>query len=199
MERAVTKIAMIAATALLALVGASASTPSAATEPTTEMSGQQTAAAACLSFNEYRPGQVTQVAGDGLGDWIVWVRDKDNDLWLCNASSQGNVFANSLIRGDMLHGKGEQMFALMSVAHTLSGNPGQENAERLCTMGGHRVGATQIVATVEDGTGDYVVWLKGSDQSYWLCNASAKAELYVFEHVASALNSAPIDPNFRGA
>ncbi len=194
-----TKIALIAATALLALVGASASTPSAATEPTTEAAARQAAADACLAFNEYRPGQVTQVAGDGLGDWIVWVRDKDNDLWLCNASSEGNVFANSMIRGDLLHGKGEQALALMSVAHTPSRNAGAEAAERLCAAGGRKVGATAIVRTVEDGTGDYIVWLKANDESYWLCNASAKAELYVFQHVGSALNTLPIDPANRSA
>jgi hypothetical protein len=199
MERAVTKIGMMAATAFMVSVGAFASTPSAATEPTTELSGRQAASEACLSFNQYGPGQVVQAAGDGLGDWIVWVRDKDNDLWLCNASSDGNVFANALVRGDLLNGRGGQAVALTPVTNARSIAAGAETAARLCAAAGRKVEATKVVATVEDGTGDYIVWLAASDQSYWLCNASADAKLYVFERVLSPLNTSPIDPANRSA
>jgi hypothetical protein len=197
MERAVTKIGTIAA-ALLLSVGAFASMPAAASEPTTEAPAWQTAATACFSFNEYGPVEVVQAVEDGLGDWIVWVRDKDNDLWLCNVSSEGNIYANSLIRGDLLAGRGEEAIALTQVAHT-SRIAAADKAERVCAAAGRRFEATDIVATVEDGVGDYVVWLKASDGSYWLCNASAKAELYVFERVHAPLNTPPVDPNFRSA
>ena len=40
-----------------------------------------------------------------------------------------------------------------------------------------------IVATVEDGMGDYLVWLKNANEELWLCNASGDAKLYSFEPV----------------
>ena len=192
-----TKIAVFAAAALL--VGAFASSPSVATEPTTNPAGRQVAAEACLAFSEYGPAQVAQAAEDGLGDWLVWVRDKDNDLWLCNASSEGNVYANTLLRGDLLAGRGPQVVALQPVAHTPPRLAAAETAERLCAAAGRKVDATKVVTTVEDGTGDYVVWLAASDQSYWICNASADAKLYVFDHVLSPLNKGHVDPANRSA
>ena len=125
--------------------------------------------------------QAVKAVDDGLGDWIVWLRDKDNDLWMCNASAEGNVYANTLIKGDRLAGRGEEAIALMPVAYTPSALPAAEKAERVCAAAGRKVDATRLVTTVEDGVGDYIVWLQGSDHSYWLCNASADAKLYVFE------------------
>jgi hypothetical protein len=193
----VTKIGVIAAAALL--VGAFASAPSAASEQPAAPDGRDVAAQACLSINEYGPAEVTSTVEDGLGDWIVWVRDKDGDLWLCNASSQGNVFANAMTRGDLLAGRGQQALALMPVTRASSVAATSETAERLCAAAGRKVDATRVVTSVEDGTGDYVVWLAASDGSYWLCNASADAKLYIFEHVDNPLNQTPIDPANRSA
>jgi len=193
----VTKIGVIAATVLL--VGAFASAPSVALEQTATPGGKEAAAQACITFNEYGPAQAASTVEDGLGDWIVWVRDKDNDLWLCNASSEGNVFANVMTRGDLLAGRGQQALALMPVTRARSIAATSETAERLCAAAGRKVGATRVAATVADGTGDYVVWLAASDQSYWLCNASTDAKLYIFEHVDNPLNPPPIDPANRAA
>lgn len=192
------KLSLIAATALLASVGAFASTPSSA-EPTTGISGRDAATSVCISFNKYGPVQAEAAVEDGLGDWIVWVRDKDKDLWMCNASAEGNVYANILIRGDLLEGAGAQAIALLPVAHTAPGNADAEKAERLCAAAGRKVDATRIVATVGDGVGDYVVWLQGGDQSYWLCNASSDAELFAFEPIHSPLNAGATGPTFRAA
>ena len=193
------KLSLIAATALLASVGAFASTPSTAAETTIGISGRDAAISVCLSFNEYGPVQAEAAAEDGLGDWIVWVRDKDKDLWMCNASAEGNVYANTLIRGDLLKGAGERAIALLPVAHTASGNAQAEKAERLCAAAGRKVDAARVVMTVDDGVGDHIVWLQGSDQSYWLCNASSDAELFVFERVHSPLNAGAAGPAFRAA
>src|SRR5262245_50276536 len=77
------------------------------------MSAEQVAIAVCSSVNQYAPVQAVKAVRDGIGDWIVWVRDKDDDLWLCNASAEGNVYMNSLIKGDRLAGHGEEAIALM--------------------------------------------------------------------------------------
>ena len=164
MERAVTKIATIAAAALLVSLGGFAPTPSAAADATTEAASRQ-AAEACVAFNEYAPATVEQIAEDGLGDWIVWVRDKDSDLWLCNASSDGNVFANVSIRGDLLAGRGQQAMMLTQVSQASARVDEAKMSERLCAAAGRQVDATKIVATAEDGVGDYIVWLAAEDQS----------------------------------
>ena len=193
------KISLVAATALLVSCGAFAAVPSAAAQPAYGISPEQAATSVCLSVNEYGPVQATQAVQDGLGDWIVWLRDKDNDLWLCNASAEGNVYANTLIKGDRLAGRGEEAIALMPVAYTPSALPAAEKAERVCAAAGRKVDATRLVTTVEDGTGDYIVWLQGSDHSYWLCNASADAKLYVFQPIRSPINGSTAIAGFRAA
>ena len=35
-----------------------------------------------------------------MGDWLVWVEDKDGDLWMCNANAEGDVYANVFLEGD---------------------------------------------------------------------------------------------------
>ena len=193
------KIRLIAATALLASAGAFASISSAAAEATHAMSPQEAAMAVCASVNEYAPVQPVKAVEDGLGDWIVWVRDKDSDLWICNASAEGNVYANTLIKGDLLAGRGEEAIALMPVAFTPTALPEADKADRVCAAAGRKVGATRIVMTVEDGLGDYVVWLQGADHSYWLCNASADAKLYVFQPIRSPINGSTAIAGFRAA
>jgi hypothetical protein len=48
----------------------------------------------------------------------------------------------------------------------------------------------EIVATVDDAMGDYLVWLKNGEDSYWMCNASSDAKLYTFEAVQYPLDQA---------
>ena len=198
METAVSKV-LIAATALFGSVVAFASTPSAAVEAAHGMTEQQAVSAVCASVNGYGPVQVVQSVEDGLGDWIVWVRDKDNDLWICNASAEGNVYANTLIRGDRLQGRGEEAIALLPVAFAPPRLPAAEKAERVCAAAGRKVDATRIVMSVEDGVGDYIVWLQSSDRTYWLCDASAKAELFVFQPIRSPINGSTAVAGFRAA
>jgi hypothetical protein len=61
-------------------------------------------------------------------------------------------------------------------------------AEQLCASVGAMMEDMRIVATAPDGMGDYVVWLQTGDESYWVCNASADAKLYVFEPVKYPVN-----------
>ncbi len=155
-------------------------------------SGMATAAAACQSVNQHAPVEPVGTVADGLGDWLVWTKDKSGDLWLCNASSDGAVYANTMMEGDLLSGDG---VALVSVQPaSTSGrrfarvNPA-ETAAALCTTVGSYIEDMHAVATVEDGLGDYLVWLQNADEEYWLCNASADAKLYDFEPVDMPLNN----------
>jgi hypothetical protein len=190
------RLSLTAATALFLSMGAFASAPSFA-ESKVGISASDAATSVCVTVNKYGPAQVVKTTEDGLGDWIVWVRDKDSDLWLCNASAEGNVYVNKLIHGDLLTGAGARSMALLPVSQTTSGSAPAQNAERLCAAAGRHVDASRIVATVADGVGDHVVWLQGGDHSYWLCNASADAKLFVFERVHSPLNTGAAGPDFR--
>ena len=190
------RLTTIAAAAFVT-AGALSSAPSIAAELHAGISGRDAAASECLSFNKYGPAELVATAEDGLGDWIVWVRDKDEDLWMCNASADGNVYVNKLIRGDLLHGAGERVIALQPVAQTAS--DASDKAEQVCAAAGRKVDATRILANVFDGVGDRIVWLQGNDHSYWVCNASDEAKLYVFERVRAPINAGAAGPDFRAA
>ena len=53
-----------------------------------------------------------------------------------------------------------------------------------------------VIATVEDGLGDYLVWLENGQSELWMCNASADAELYAFEPVDYPINDATSEEQF---
>ena len=171
---------LIAAVALCTL----AAPPASASEDW-QPAGRDTAIAACIDFNGYKPAKLDAAAEDGLGDWIVWVKDKDDDLWLCNANGEGEVYANVLLNGDLLSGDGASMFT-DDVSHA---GPATK-AEKLCAAVGSYMEDLEIVATVDDGLGDYLVWLKNGSDAYWMCNASADAKLYSFEAVEYPLDQA---------
>lgn len=194
------KLGLTAAGALILSLVAASSTPSLAAEARIGISASAAATSVCLTVNKFAPAQAVKTVEDGLGDFIVWVRDKDADLWLCNASAEGNVYVNKQIRGDLLAGAGERAISIQPVAHTSSGaGAATDNATRLCEAAGRHVGARRVVATLDDGVGDRIVWLQGGDDSYWLCNASADAKLFVFERVHSPLNAGAAGPDFRAS
>jgi hypothetical protein len=148
--------------------------------------GHDSAVAACIDFNQYKPANLVDATEDGLGDWIVWVKDKDGDLWLCNANAAGDVYANVLLNGDLLDGEGT---SLVKTDGDNGRRPGPaESAERLCSAVGSYMEDLEIVATVDDALGDYLVWLKNSDDAYWMCNASSDDKLYSFESVQYPLD-----------
>jgi hypothetical protein len=143
--------------------------------------GRDTAIAACIDLNGYKPATLVEAVEDGLGDWIVWVEDTDGDLWLCNANGEGSVYANVYLEGDLLKGEGADFVSYEDDSGQHPGPAGR--AEELCSAVGALVDELEIVATVDDALGDYLVWLQNADGAYWMCNASSEAELYTFEPV----------------
>ena len=144
---------------------------------------------ACSNFNEYGPVEVMAAVDDGMGDTLVWLTDADEDLWACNASGEGDIFANVMVDDDLLEGEGPAMVQLVS------GNPSRHpelQAGRLCLAVAEEQNV-EIVASVEDGLGDYMVWLEvDGGESYIMCNASSDGALYAFETVAMPLNDGPV-------
>jgi hypothetical protein len=154
--------------------------------------GMDTAARACTALNEYAPTQLVGAVEDGLGDWLVWIEDKDGDLWMCNANSKGAVYANVLMEGDLLKGTGAELIGDQPVSdrNRTRGFDPAATAETLCSTIGNYFEEMQVVATVEDGLGDYLVWLQNANEALWMCNASGAAELYSFEPIDIPLNDA---------
>lgn len=151
--------------------------------------GVEKADEACTELNEYGPVETVKTVEDGLGDYLIWVKDKDGDLWMCNANAEGAVFTNVLMEGDLLKGDGA---AFLGVERASNGSiPGYEPyvvAEALCASVGSYIEEMEVVVTVEDGMGDYLVWLKNANDELWVCNASAGAKLYGFEPVDVPVN-----------
>lgn len=145
--------------------------------------GQQTAIQACTALNEYGPAKVVTAVNDGMGDYLIWLEDVDTDLWACNANADGDVYANLLVGDDLLEGAGADMLHLVSDAP--SRHPDVQ-AERLCT--GAAGEDYEVVATVDDGLGDYLVWLTADNETFIMCNASSDGALYTFEEVSMPIN-----------
>ena len=151
----------------------------------------ENATAACMQANP----QAVEVAGtieDGMGDLVVWLKDKDGGLWLCDASMQGAVFASVRMEGDLLQGTGAELIGIQPVSGRNSSRTGAGDpsvaAQTLCSTIGSLIEEMTIVSTVADGMGDYLVWMKNANEQLWMCNASADAKLYTFEPVDLPLN-----------
>ncbi len=183
---------MITRIALAALAAALIAPLAHADEQDWRPEGRDSAIAACLDYNGYKPANLRDATEDGLGDWIVWVKDKDGDLWLCNANGKGDVYANVVMNGDLLKGQGDEL-----VANAGGGpHPGPaESAERLCAAVGSYMEDLEITETVDDGLGDYLVWLKNGKGAYWMCNASSDHKLYAFEAVQYPVNAPTTSSN----
>jgi len=164
-----------------------AQAPAAAAQFTPD--GVEKAAAACQALNTYGPVEVVKTADDGLGDFLIWVKDKDADLWMCNANAAGGVFTNVLMQGDLLKGDGTKVVGFQSVANTTSSAAPAEVAAGVCLGVGNYIEPLQVVVTVEDGLGDYVTWMKNANEQLWLCNSSGDAKIYGFEPVETPLNN----------
>ena len=164
--------------------------PAAAAEFTPD--GVEKASAACQALSTYGPVEVVKTTDDGLGDFLIWVKDKDGDLWMCDANAAGAVFTNVLMEGDLLKGDGAQAVGFQSVANTTSNMAPADTAAAVCMGVGNYIEPMQVVVTVEDGVGDYVTWMTNADEQLWLCNSSGDAKIYGFEPIEMPLNDVAV-------
>jgi hypothetical protein len=169
--------------------------PAAAAE-TSFRAGVDRAVNACMGMNAATPTVLVEAVEDGFGDWLVWLKDKRDGLWMCNASGEGAVYANASVRGDLLAGKGADLIGRGREPTTVRFDP-VRTAEAVCAAVGGYVETVQVVGTVEDGMGDYLVWLQNAEEKLWMCNASSDAKLYGFEPVDYPLNDfEPVEIRF---
>jgi hypothetical protein len=151
------------------------------------------AARACSQINEYQPARFVSAVNDGRGNLVVWVRDTDGDLWMCNADRTGNVYANDIMAGDMLNEEGLDRLLTENVFDDLGAIERQEPkviAESICRISAPEQPA-QVISTAPDGMNDYTVFVRDAGNDVFICNASGDAEIFSFVEIGRPLNRRP--------
>ncbi len=123
---------LILGTAIAAAASAALVLASAHAEPAA--AGHEAAIKACSTVNPAQPVSVVNAVddGSGIGFSLVWLNDKDGNLWMCDADSDGNVYVYSILTGDLLEGAGGETIGLQLTADGgLEGEP-QAIAEKVC-------------------------------------------------------------------
>ena len=69
---------------------------------------------ACSTANPSQPVSVINAVddGSGIGFNLVWLSDKDNNLWMCDADAEGNVYSYNIVASDLLKGGGPELIGL---------------------------------------------------------------------------------------
>src|SRR5262249_27438707 len=69
---------------------------------------------ACSGVNPSQPVSVLNAVddGSGIGVSLVWLTDKDNNLWMCDADAEGNVYSYTIVASDLLSGGGPELIGL---------------------------------------------------------------------------------------
>ena len=96
--------------------------------------GHEAAIKSCSTVNPSQPVKVVNAVddGSGIGFSLVWLNDKDGNLWLCDADANGNVYSYSIVTKDLLAGAGAEMIGLQLASDgTYEGEP-QKIAEQVC-------------------------------------------------------------------
>ena len=65
--------------------------------------GHEAAIKACSTVNPTQPVTVLSAVDDGtgIGFSLVWLNNKDGNLWMCDADADGNVYVYSILTGDL--------------------------------------------------------------------------------------------------
>src|SRR5262245_24296841 len=173
----------VVASAALAFATANAAT----TKPV--VTNHETAINACSTVNPSQPVEVVNAVedGSGIGFSLVWLNDKDGNLWMCDADSDGNVYSYTLVTNDLLEGAGPEMIGLTE-ADFGEVDP-QETAEKVCvaylTQGG------EVLASASDGFEEdpgYLIFIEAKeDGGIYLCNATSDAMIWAFEPIGDPL------------
>ena len=106
---------------------------------------------ACSTVNPAQPVTVLSAVNDGsgIGFSLVWMNDKDDSLWMCDADANGNVYTYSLVTKDLLKGNGAELLGLQpTVNGGYVGQP-QKIAENVCAA--YLADGGKVLASTRDG------------------------------------------------
>jgi hypothetical protein len=150
-------------------------------------------AAAIKACSTVNPSQSVNVVnavddGSGIGVSLVWLTDNDNNLWMCDADAEGNVYAYTIVASDLLKGAGPELIGLQLTSDgTYGGNP-QDIAAKVCVAYLKDGGA--VVHVAEDGLDlapGFIVFVKDGSGHTFLCNATGDAGVWAFEPIGEPL------------
>jgi hypothetical protein len=130
---------------------------------------------ASSTVNPKQPVEVLNaVDDDGIGFSLVWLKDVDGNLWMCDADANGNVYTYSILTGDLLAGAGSELIGLQPASNgTLVGDP-QKIAEQVCVA--YLTGGGKVLASAPDGLlsdPGFIVFVQDQAGAFHLCNARA--------------------------
>jgi hypothetical protein len=152
--------------------------------------GQEAAIKACSTVNPTQPVTIVNAVddGSGIGFSLVWLNDKDGNLWMCDADADGNVYVYSLLTGDLLEGAGGELIGLQLTADGgIDGEP-QAIAEKVCVA--HMGEGGKVLAIAPDGLEvdpGFVIFVQNGEGVTYLCNATGDAMIWAFEPVGDPL------------
>jgi hypothetical protein len=157
----------------------------------TGLSPDDPAIKACSTVNPLQPVSVVSSVADtsGIGFSLVWLSDKENNLWLCDADAEGKVYSYSLMTSDLLAGGGPELIGLQLASDGgLDGEP-QVIAEKVCVA--YLTDGGEVVASEPDGLDldpGFVVFVKDEKGGLHLCNATGDAAVWAFEPIGDPLS-----------
>ena len=145
---------------------------------------------ACSTANPSQPVSVVNAVddGSGIGFSLVWLTDKDNNLWMCDADAEGNVYSYTIVAKDLLSGGGPELIGLQLASDgTYDGRP-EDVAAKVCVA--YLKGGGEVVHINPDGLDiapGFIVFVKDSSGHTYLCNATGDAGVWAFDAIGEPL------------
>ncbi len=158
--------------------------------PAKAVSDHAAAIKACSTVNPSQPVNVLNAVddGSGIGVSLVWLADKDNNLWMCDADAQGNVYAYTVVASDLLKGTGPDLIGLQLTSDGSYDGAPQDVAAKVCVAylkdGGE---AVHVAADGLDLSPGFIVFVKDGSGRTFLCNATGDAKVWAFEAIGDPL------------
>ena len=171
-------LAVMAAAGLLAPAGAA-----------TAETAHETAIKACSVVNPLQPVTVMSAVddGSGIGFSLVWLNDKDGNLWMCDADADGNVYSYSIVGKDLLEGAGPELIGLQLTANGTYDDEPQTVAEKVCAA---YLDGGEVLLSASDGLEadpGFIVFVADKTGAYHLCNATGDAMIWAFEPIGDPI------------
>lgn len=145
---------------------------------------------ACSTANPSQPVSVVNAVDDGssIGFSLVWLTDKANNLWMCDADAEGNVYSYTIVAKDLLSGGGPELIGLQLASDDSYDGQPQDVAAKVCVA--YLKGGGEVVHINPDGLDiapGFVVFVKDSSGHTYLCNATGDAGVWAFEAIGEPL------------
>jgi hypothetical protein len=167
------------------------------TVPAAAIAGPHEAAVrACAGANAHQPATLVVAIDDGRGGSLVWLADANANLSLCSAGSDGEIYAYSVLTGDLLQGAGAALVPPIKPLVEGSGvtlplaDP-VEVVQRVCRAA--LPGADgEVIASGPDGLAGewvrgYYVFLETAAGALFLCDATVDAKVWALAEIGDPL------------